>query len=130
MKPPGNPPEPRYVTVACEHCEGGIEFDACQLEGDKTRVVECPHCHQQTQLYLNLATFAAPKNQTTPPEKQPRLIACDDCGTSISRDAAFCPNCGKFHVWKAAGSVCFAMGVFSLVGWGILKLIDLIFGNG
>jgi Holliday junction DNA helicase RuvB subunit len=48
MKPLGNPPEPRYVTVACEHCEGGIEFDANQLEGDKTRIVECPHCHLET----------------------------------------------------------------------------------
>jgi Zn finger protein HypA/HybF involved in hydrogenase expression len=121
----------------CQNCGGSIEFDADSLDRSGAtshrvlgQMVECPHCHQQTQLYLNLATFAAPKNQTTPPEKQPRLIACDDCGTSISRDAAFCPNCGKFHVWKAAGSVCFAMGVFSLVGWGILKLIDLIFGNG
>ena len=48
MNPPGNPPEPRYVTVACQHCEGGIEFDANELEGDKTRNVECPHCHLET----------------------------------------------------------------------------------
>ena len=51
MKPPGNPPEPRYVTVACEHCDGGIEFDAYQLEGDKTRIVECPHCHLETTVF-------------------------------------------------------------------------------
>jgi Holliday junction DNA helicase RuvB len=51
MKPPINPPEPRYVTVACEHCDGGIEFDAYQLEGDKTRIVECPHCHLETTVF-------------------------------------------------------------------------------
>ena len=51
MNPPGNPPEPRYVAVACEHCDGGIEFDANQLEGDKTRIVECPHCHLETTVF-------------------------------------------------------------------------------
>jgi Holliday junction DNA helicase RuvB len=48
MNPLGNPPEPRYVTVDCQHCDGGIEFDANELEGDKTRNVECPHCHLET----------------------------------------------------------------------------------
>ncbi len=51
MKPQINPPEPRYVTVACEHCDNGIEFDAYQLEGDKTRIVECPHCHLETTVF-------------------------------------------------------------------------------
>jgi HNH endonuclease/RuvB AAA lid domain len=52
MKPPKNPPEPHYVTVACEHCDGGIEFDANQLDGDKTRIVECPHCHLETIVFV------------------------------------------------------------------------------
>ena len=51
MKLTENPPEPRYFTVACEHCDGGIEFDANQLEGDKTRIVECPHCHLETTVF-------------------------------------------------------------------------------
>ena len=87
MKPPKNPPEPRYVTVACEHCEGGIEFDAHQLEGDKTRIVECPHCHLETTVFdpepetpivspeppanesLDGVVLALPPLNLTPPEK-------------------------------------------------------------
>ncbi|HEY1718177.1 MAG TPA: hypothetical protein VGH42_07765 [Verrucomicrobiae bacterium] len=53
----------------CQHCGGSIEFDADQLDRSGAtsyrilgQVVECPHCHQSTQLYLNLAEFVAPKN--------------------------------------------------------------------
>jgi hypothetical protein len=43
---------PHHVTVACEHCDCGIEFDANQLADDEARVVQCPHCHLETTLFV------------------------------------------------------------------------------
>jgi hypothetical protein len=43
---------PHYVTVACEHCDCGIEFDANQLAEGETRVVQCPHCHLEATLLV------------------------------------------------------------------------------
>ena len=39
------------VTCRCLHCEGGIEFDASQLENDEIREIECPHCHLETLVF-------------------------------------------------------------------------------
>jgi len=57
----------------CQHCNGEIEFEAAQFERSSTtshrvfgQMVECPHCHQQTLLYLNLAEFIAPKKSDQP----------------------------------------------------------------
>jgi 5-methylcytosine-specific restriction endonuclease McrA len=41
---------PCFVTCRCQHCDGGIEFDANNLEEDETRVVSCPHCGKETLL--------------------------------------------------------------------------------
>jgi TPR repeat protein len=57
-------PSPNYVTVACKHCDGGIEFDADQLDGDKTRIVECPHCHLETIIFV-------PEHEEAPPVISP-----------------------------------------------------------
>src|ERR1700739_2566670 len=40
--------EPRFVTCPCQHCNGGIEFDANEFDVDEIREVECPHCHSGT----------------------------------------------------------------------------------
>jgi Holliday junction resolvasome RuvABC ATP-dependent DNA helicase subunit len=46
MSNPSN--EPHFVTCRCQHCGGGIEFDASDFEKGETRTVECPHCHLET----------------------------------------------------------------------------------
>lgn len=43
---------PNYVTVACQHCEGGIEFDAAGFEESETREISCPHCGIETLIIL------------------------------------------------------------------------------
>ena len=39
---------PQYVTCHCQHCDGGIEFDASDFEKGESRAVECPHCLVET----------------------------------------------------------------------------------
>lgn len=46
MKPP-----PRYVTCRCQHCDGRIEFDTDQLDGEKSVTVPCPHCQLETLIF-------------------------------------------------------------------------------
>jgi hypothetical protein len=41
-----------YVTCPCQHCAGGIEFDASDFEKGETRTVECPHCHMETIIFV------------------------------------------------------------------------------
>src|SRR5262245_51455586 len=69
--------QPYYVTCRCENCDGGIEFDAKQLEGDESRIVECPHCHLETSVYVPrrkepprnfLRDFARPKYRSEEPD--------------------------------------------------------------
>lgn len=57
------------VKCQCQHCGGSVEFDAADIEVSSEtshrklgQIVECPHCHQPTQLYLNKAEFLAPNN--------------------------------------------------------------------
>jgi len=49
-----NPPNelPRYVTCRCQHCDGHIEFDASGLREGETRRIECPHCQQNTNIFV------------------------------------------------------------------------------
>jgi Holliday junction DNA helicase RuvB subunit len=58
MDTPAN--QPRFVTCACEHCEGGIEFDVNQMAGDATRTIECPHCYRETIIFI-------PEHEEAPP---------------------------------------------------------------
>jgi Zn finger protein HypA/HybF involved in hydrogenase expression len=46
------PEPPHYVTVPCENCGAGIEFDANLLGGASQRV-PCPHCSQETILLVS-----------------------------------------------------------------------------
>jgi hypothetical protein len=50
---------PQYVTCHCEHCDGGIEFDASGFDKGETRAVECPHCHHETVIFV-------PEQEKTP----------------------------------------------------------------
>ena len=53
---------PQYVTCHCQHCGGGIEFDANQLAAENYTFT-CPHCELQTPLYI-------PTGQQNPPPIQ------------------------------------------------------------
>ncbi|MDR3413992.1 MAG: HNH endonuclease [Formivibrio sp.] len=41
-----------FVTCQCQHCDGGIEFDASDFAKDETRAVECPHCKTDTTIFV------------------------------------------------------------------------------
>lgn len=43
---------PRYVTCHCLHCDGGIEFDANQLDVAEDTTVPCPHCGLETKIFV------------------------------------------------------------------------------
>jgi hypothetical protein len=51
MIPPADESPPCYVTCACQHCDGHIEFDANRLEEGEMRPVPCPHCGKETLVY-------------------------------------------------------------------------------
>lgn len=38
------------VKSNCKHCDGGIEFDASQLEPGESRLINCPHCECETSI--------------------------------------------------------------------------------
>lgn len=61
---------PRYVTCRCQYCDGGIEFDASQLDKGETRTVECPHCQLETTIFVPRAQ-PPPPIPPPPPEKPP-----------------------------------------------------------
>ena len=58
---------PRYVTCRCEHCDGGIEFDANEL-GEANSLLPCPHCGVETLLLVpQNADLASQPLVTAPP---------------------------------------------------------------
>jgi Holliday junction DNA helicase RuvB subunit len=60
------PTVPRYVTCACAHCDGKIEFDANGLAEGETRTAPCPHCRLETTLFVT-------NDQRVPPAIPPML---------------------------------------------------------
>jgi hypothetical protein len=48
--------ETKYLKSACEHCDGHIEFPA-EAAGQS---VECPHCHEQTELFVRVPSADEP----------------------------------------------------------------------
>ena len=42
---------PNYITCRCNHCDGGIEFDANELTAENS-IFPCPHCGLQVQLFI------------------------------------------------------------------------------
>lgn len=67
--------QPCYVTCRCKSCEGGIEFDAGELEQGEFRSIECPHCHSETQICIELPVVsvtvaATPGKIVSPPNAE------------------------------------------------------------
>jgi hypothetical protein len=52
-------PAPNFVTCHCQHCDGGIEFDANELTAENS-TFPCPHCGLQTQLSMPKAAESLP----------------------------------------------------------------------
>ena len=46
------PNETRFVVCRCQHCDGGIEFDANGFEKGETRTADCPHCNLETIIFV------------------------------------------------------------------------------
>jgi len=44
--------ESKFVVCRCQHCEGGIQFDASGFVKGETRTVECPHCKLETIIFV------------------------------------------------------------------------------
>ncbi len=59
-------PTPYFVTCRCQHCDGGIEFDASEFQKGETRNVECPHCHLETGLFVPEIPLIKPSKPAPP----------------------------------------------------------------
>jgi len=123
----------------CQHCGGSIEFEIAEFEiSSETshrklgQFIDCPHCHKQTQIYMNKSEFVAPKISPSKSEPASRLIPCNVCGNQISRSALFCFQCGEFHyglfrlTWIIMCYIGLAGVIFALIGWVIGKLLTAI----
>jgi hypothetical protein len=84
-----------YVTCSCQNCDQNIEFDLNEFEGSSKRggtvygqSIPCPHCGQQT------ALFVPPPRTKATPVPIPKLTKCPDCEKSVSINALSCPHCG------------------------------------
>jgi ankyrin repeat protein len=49
---------PQYVTCRCQHCDGGIEFDAGGFQAGIR--VQCPHCGLQTEIFIPAGSQLTP----------------------------------------------------------------------
>src|ERR1035437_50144 len=74
MNKSSDQPPARYMTCWCQHCDNGIEFDANQMDGDETCVVECPHCQLETTLFVK-ARKEAPSANPDAPDLNPSQLA-------------------------------------------------------
>ena len=45
---------PMIAKCSCQHCDGGIEFDASEL-AEENSIVPCPHCGMETKLFVDTA---------------------------------------------------------------------------
>ena len=108
MSPPGQQTTPHYVKAACEHCVGGIEFDSNQLANGETCLVQCPHCHMDTIIFVSEEDEPLPVNRHVQPRvstARPHYVtvACEHCDRGIEFDAnqladdetrvVQCPHC-------------------------------------
>ena len=108
MSPPGQQITPHYVKVACEHCAGGIEFDSNQMADEETCLVQCPHCHLDTTIFVPEEDELTPvtcNDQPCVSAAKPHYVtvACEHCDCGIEFDAnqladdetrvVQCPHC-------------------------------------
>ena len=76
------PASPHYVTVACEHCGSGIEFDTNQLDSNSC-LATCPHCSKET-------TLRAPSDgQKSPSQRENGWNHTEDNGIVVEEPVSF-----------------------------------------
>jgi len=125
---------------SCQNCWESIEFETAEFEFSSEtphrkigQFVECPHCHKQTQIYLNKSgSVAVNKPRFSVAPSIPKLIPCRVCGNQISRSALFCFKCGEFHyglfriTWIILCYIALAGMIFALIGWVVSKLLAAV----
>ena len=81
---------PRYVTSHCRHCDGGIEFDANQLDAAEDTTVPCPHCGLETKIFVpeqKEPPVISDESVVEPAEKQPsNPDVCHEQGDGAAQD--------------------------------------------
>jgi len=79
--------QPRLVTCPCQNCNGKIEFDANDLNGQEMATVECPHCKMETIIFAPRTPPPPPRlpSEISKPKKPSKLKAI---GWFISRPYA------------------------------------------
>jgi len=61
-----------FVTCACQHCNGNIEFDASLFQTGA--VTTCPHCGMETPLFIPTISKPAEKKTEKAPAKTAEVI--------------------------------------------------------
>src|SRR6266850_1938534 len=79
---------PQYVTCHCQHCDGGIEFDASDFEKEETRSVVCPHCRLETILFI-------PEQEKVPPPVLPAQTTTNASASPTSYIQFKCEICDQ-----------------------------------
>ena len=72
MNRPVDRPQPRLAACPCELCNGHIQFDATDFSKGERRNATCPHCGEETQLYVPQSPAGIPL--PSPPSPIPPLL--------------------------------------------------------
>lgn len=70
---------PRYAICRCQHCDGHIEFDTAEIDPSDTAAdaatgptVPCPHCGQDTMLFVPQTPVSEPPVAQPSPKPEPK----------------------------------------------------------
>lgn len=114
----------------CPHCSKGIKAEE-QWSG---QTADCPSCGNQIVILSPMPSS----------DQQTKLIQCEDCGKTISRNAEMCPKCGarnklavtpasyiRYHLWKqalilSASGICIVIVNGFFMHFSLLSLLGFI----
>jgi hypothetical protein len=92
-----------YAKSYCLKCGNGIEFLPSQLEGWEVRVIPCPHCGLQTNIYApmpkKIQAVSPPVSQIKPNYSPAQTYPDAKLGRMICPN----PNCGYVGPGKSEG---------------------------
>lgn len=98
---------PQYVTCHCQHCDGGIEFDASDFENGEARTVDCPHCQVETTIFVPrqegaAATISQPEISKESVQLIPYIrFKCEICNEIIESKNVRIGECVTCHNCKS-----------------------------
>jgi hypothetical protein len=81
-----------FVTCWCQHCGNNIEFDAAQLSKDEVRAVDCPHCHLETNIFIQPPEFIPKPQSRNVQEEMRKMMAYETSGDKTKKLRIICPN--------------------------------------